>query len=70
MFLSRFEGSETDCEVLKSISLVDTPGILGITVNKIRKLFRSVKHLTIEHTSYFGLFCFYDASRKTGSEEI
>lgn len=28
-FLSRFEGSETNSEVLKSISLVDTPGILA-----------------------------------------
>jgi hypothetical protein len=28
-FLSRFEGSETDSEVLKSLTIVDTPGILG-----------------------------------------
>jgi hypothetical protein len=28
-FLSRFEGSETDSEVLKSLNIVDTPGILG-----------------------------------------
>ena len=29
-FLERFEGSETDSDVLKSITIVDTPGILGI----------------------------------------
>jgi hypothetical protein len=33
-FLSRFEGSETDSEVLKSLTIVDTPGILGKYMKK------------------------------------
>ena len=35
-FLSRFESSETDSDVLKSITIVDTPGILGILIDRFK----------------------------------